>query len=101
MCALTAEILSDYEAKLTASYSQSYSAGTNAGITVAVPTNNHGTVTRGERQLTLLLHAVAEIQGLYSAALTIGFSQTFTSGANGAVTVDVATNQHGTITRGE
>ena len=48
ICALTAEILSDYEAKLTASYSQSYSAGTNAGITVAVPTNNHGTVTRGE-----------------------------------------------------
>ncbi|DBA74890.1 TPA: hypothetical protein ACH3X2_009222 [Trebouxia sp. C0005] len=42
----------------------------------------------------------AKIQGLYSAALTIGFSQTFTSGANGAVTVDVATNQHGTITRG-
>ena len=39
--------------------------------------------------------------GLYSTVLTIGFSQTFTSGANGAVTLDVATNQHGTITRGE
>ncbi len=49
ICALTAEILSDYEAKLTASYSESYSAGTNAGITVAVPTGSHGTVTRGER----------------------------------------------------
>ena len=48
-----------------------------------------------------LLHAVAEIQVLYSAMLTIGFSQTFTSGASGAVTVDVATNQHGTITRGK
>ncbi len=48
MCALTAEILSDYEAKLTASYSQTYSAGTNAGITVAVPTGSHGTVIRGE-----------------------------------------------------
>ncbi|DBB17571.1 TPA: hypothetical protein ACH3X3_002626 [Trebouxia sp. C0006] len=85
---LGAKILSDYEAKLTASYSQSYSAGTNAGITVAVPTGSHGTVTR-------------EILGLYSAALTIGYSQTFTSGANGAVTVDVATGQHGTITRGK
>jgi len=48
-----------------------------------------------------VLHAVAEILGLYSAALTIGYSQTFTSGANGAVTVDVATGQHGTITRGK
>ncbi len=38
---------------------------------------------------------------VYSAALTIGYSQTFTSGANGAVIVDVATGQHGTITRGE
>ena len=45
-----AEILKDYEAKLTAGYSESYSKGTNAGVTVNVKDNEHGTVTAGGLQ---------------------------------------------------
>ena len=51
--ALSAEILSSYEAKLTASYSETYTQGTNAGVTVAVTDGEHGTVTSGESTHTL------------------------------------------------
>ena len=56
-----AEILKDYEAKLTAGYSESYSKGTNAGVTVNVKNGEHGTVTAGElgkMRLVLYLNAV-------------------------------------------
>ncbi len=42
-----AEIMSAYEAKLTAGYSETYSNGTNAGVTVDVSDGEHGTVTAG------------------------------------------------------
>ncbi|DBA80482.1 TPA: hypothetical protein ACH3X2_007409 [Trebouxia sp. C0005] len=51
---LGAKIMSDYEAKLTAGYSQTYSKGTNAGVTVSVEDGQHGTVTAG----TLVHHAL-------------------------------------------
>lgn len=47
-CFALAEIMSDYEAKLTAGYSQTYSKGTNAGVTVSVEDGQHGTVTAGD-----------------------------------------------------
>ena len=43
-----AELFSNYEAKLTAGYSQSYSKGTNAGVTVATTEGQHATVTAGK-----------------------------------------------------
>lgn len=46
-CCLAAEFLSDYEAKLTAGYSQTYTSGQNAGVTVTTQTGQHGTVTAG------------------------------------------------------
>ncbi|KAA6424766.1 MAG: hypothetical protein FRX49_05433 [Trebouxia sp. A1-2] len=53
-CNVPQEIMSDYEAKLTAGYSQTYSKGTNAGVTVSVEDGQHGTVTAG----TLVHHAL-------------------------------------------
>ena len=44
---LPAEIFSNYEAKLTAGFSQTYTAGTNTGISVTAQPYQHGTVTRG------------------------------------------------------
>ena len=46
-----AEILKDYEAKLTAGYSQTYTRGQNAGVTVTAEDGQHATVTSG--RLTL------------------------------------------------
>ena len=42
-----AEILKDYEAKLTAGYSETYTRGTNAGVTVAAKEGEHATVNSG------------------------------------------------------
>ena len=101
MDALSAEILSSYEAKLTASYSETYTQGTNAGVTVAVTDGEHGTVTSGESTHSHPGHVVAEILSDYSAQLTIGFSETYSSGSNAAVTVAVTEGEHATVTRGK
>ena len=101
MDALSAEILSSYEAKLTASYSETYTQGTNAGVTVAVTDGEHGTVTSGESTHSHPGHVVAEILSDYSAQLTIGFSETYGSSSNAAVTVAVTEGEHATVTRGK
>ena len=45
---LPAEIFSNYEAKLTAGFSQTYTAGINTGISVTAQPYQHGTVIRGQ-----------------------------------------------------
>jgi len=45
--AIFAELFQNIEAKLTAGFSQSYTEGTSATVSVQVPTNNHGTLTKG------------------------------------------------------
>jgi hypothetical protein len=42
-----AELFQNIEAKLTAGFSQSYTEGTSATVSVDVPTNFHGTLTKG------------------------------------------------------
>ena len=45
---LHAEFLDYYEAKLTAGYSQTYTSGQNAGVTVSTQQGQHATVTAGK-----------------------------------------------------
>jgi len=42
-----AELFQNIGAKLTAGFSQSYTEGTSATVSVDVPTNFHGTLTKG------------------------------------------------------
>ena len=50
-----AEIMSEYEAKLTAGYSQTYTRGKNAGVSVTALDGQHATVTSGMQLQSLLM----------------------------------------------
>lgn len=53
--AFFAEILSDYETKLTGGFSQTYTRGTNTGVTIHADYGQHATVTSGDQLLFTLV----------------------------------------------
>lgn len=46
---LCAEALSNYEAKLTAGYSETYTQSDSSSVAVEVPDGHHGTLTKGAK----------------------------------------------------
>ena len=62
-----AEFLTAYEAKLTAGYSETYTTGQNAGVTVSTQQGQHATVTAG-KLLNLVENRKTTLSGIITGA---------------------------------